>query len=225
MIGGSSYFTFQGSVFKFGPEARADIASYGMLALEAISASAIQATCVGMIGHGFRLDCGRQHARPDGRARHAQMSRTAARWRSKHVFAARALDLAPIPADFAGDARWPGRACIRRSVKGNHELLIREPSNRVRQWECSLLYSGTSWECSAERSRTYSVSDHVAEPQNELAMMEAQHRWQLEAAKGWRQRAHGRMGRRDDAQANRQLRDQTVAAIEASSKADRGLCG
>lgn len=102
-------FTFQGSVFKFGPEARADIASYGMLALEAISAGAIPGdlrwydpdTDFAWIA------ADNTHVPMDAHAM-LEMSRTAARWRSKHVFAARALkDLAPIPADFAGDARWP----------------------------------------------------------------------------------------------------------------------
>lgn len=53
---------------------------------------------------------------------------------------------------------------------------------------------------------------------NELAMMEAQHRWQLEAAKVGASARMDEWGAVTTLEANRQLRDQTIAAIEASSK-------
>jgi len=104
-----SVFKFGGKEFDYGEVSRVDIAGAGTLALAAIINGAQPANLKWAEPNAdFRWIARDNASVPMDAQTTFAFAQAAARWRSDHIFAARAIkDAASIPADYAADARWP----------------------------------------------------------------------------------------------------------------------
>ena len=102
-------FTFAGHAYDFDPDSQTNISGVGVLSLAAIINGATPGDLRWADAeHDFTwIDASNERVPMDAQTCFA-FAQAAAAWKSAHIRTARAIkDLAPIPADYAADARWP----------------------------------------------------------------------------------------------------------------------